>query len=119
MFSRAFCIAFALGVISVASGLVREPRSAYEVALKCTKAGWNADVSALRKDGSPDLLGDACIYLRVRSVVNSLQPMGFGFQCSTVPAIHPTVTVKHRLGWVYVVFKLELPSSRGIIFVNL
>ena len=119
MFSRAFCIAFALGVISVASGLVRERRSAYEVALKCAGAAWNANVSALRKDESPDLLGDACIYLRVRSVVNSLQPMGFGFQCSRVPAIHPTVTVKHRLGWVYVVIKLELPSSRGIIFVNL
>ena len=64
MFSRVFCIAFALGVTSFATGLVRERRSAYETALKCTKAGWNADVFALRAKGPR--VEDGCIYLRVR-----------------------------------------------------
>ena len=72
MFSSIAFVVFAAGFISDASGLVRERRSAYEVALKCTKAGWNADVSELQKlgsEGPPDmakLLEDACIYIRVR-----------------------------------------------------
>ena len=65
MFSR-ISIIFAVGLISFANGLVRDRRSAYEAALKCTKAGWNADVTALRADGDQAaLLEDACIYLRV------------------------------------------------------
>jgi len=64
MFSRVLCIAFSLGVvISVATGLVRERRSAYETALKCSKAGWNASVSVLLADEGPRI-EDGCIYFR-------------------------------------------------------
>lgn len=77
MFLR-ISIIFAVGCISFASGLVRERRSAYESALKCTKAGGNGDVSALRVDGDrAALLEDACIYLRVTYYTLNLTTFNF------------------------------------------
>ena len=53
MFSKIVSIIFAVGFVSVARGLVRERRSAYEAAVKCTEAGWDADVAALRAERGP------------------------------------------------------------------
>ena len=52
MFSTIALIISVVGFISDASGFVRERRSAYEAALKYSKAGWNADISELQKEGS-------------------------------------------------------------------
>ena len=77
MISRISIIA-AVGLICFACALVGARRSAHEVAIKCTKAGWNADASALGEHGGPvdmaELLEDACIYLRVRFYGFNLTP---------------------------------------------
>ena len=44
-------------------------RSVYEIAWRCTKAGWDDDVSALTSGAGPnedEMLEAACTYLRVR-----------------------------------------------------
>lgn len=67
MFSAIFSIVFAMGVVSsVQSGSVQ---SAFEVALKCTNNGWDADMDALASGPvtEEEILEDACIYLRVSS----------------------------------------------------
>ena len=71
MFSTTVPVVIAVVFISFVSGIVLKGKSAYEVALKCTKAGWDADVSALQSGGGPvknedEIIEDACIYLRVR-----------------------------------------------------
>lgn len=77
MISRISIIA-AVGLICFACAIVGERRSTHEVAIKCTKAGWNADASALGADEGPvdmaELLEDGCIYLRVRFYGFYLEP---------------------------------------------
>lgn len=64
MFSAIFSIVFAMGLVSVESSTVQ---SAFEVAMRCTKKGWEADVDALASGPvtEEEILEDACIYLRV------------------------------------------------------
>ena len=64
MFSAIFSIVFAMGLVSVESSTVQ---SAFEVAIKCTNKGWEADVDALASGPvtEEEILEDACIYLRV------------------------------------------------------
>ena len=64
MFSAIFSIVFAMGLVSVESSTVQ---SAFEVAIKCTNKGWEADVDALALGPvtEEEILEDACIYLRV------------------------------------------------------
>ena len=65
MFARVVCVAFALSITSVASKPLKERKSAYKAALKCTEAGWNLSVSAvLAGEGPREEKG--CIFLRVR-----------------------------------------------------
>lgn len=70
MFSKIVAIVFAVGCISVGSGLGAELKSAYEVAFHCTKVAWDADISDLQaKEGSatvPDKIEEGCIFFRVR-----------------------------------------------------
>ncbi|XP_073227817.1 uncharacterized protein [Porites lutea] len=72
MFSAIFSIVFAMGLVSVESSTVQ---SAFEVAMRCTKKGWEADVDALASGPvtEEEILEDACIYLRefARCVVNT------------------------------------------------
>ena len=53
MFARVVCVAFALRVTSVARKPLRERKSTYKAALKCTEAGWNASVSAVLAGEGP------------------------------------------------------------------
>ena len=64
MFSAIFSIAFAMVLVSVESSTVQ---SAFEVAMRCTKKGWQADMDALASGPvtEEEILEDACIYLRV------------------------------------------------------
>ena len=64
MFSAIFFIVFAMGLVSVESSTVQ---SAFEVAMRCTKKGWQADMDALALGPvtEEEILEDACIYLRV------------------------------------------------------
>ena len=65
MFSAIFSIAFAMVLVSVESSTVQ---SAFEVAMRCTKKAWQADMDALASGPvtEEEILEDACIYLRVR-----------------------------------------------------
>ena len=65
MFARVVCVAFTLSVTSVARKPLRERKSAYKAALKCTEAGWNASVSAVLA-GEDRGEKKGCIFLRVR-----------------------------------------------------
>ncbi|CAH3173784.1 unnamed protein product, partial [Porites lobata] len=71
MFSAIF-IVFAMGLVSVESSTVQ---SAFEVAMRCTKKAWQADVDALASGPvtEEEILEDACIYLRefARCIVNT------------------------------------------------
>ena len=64
MISAIFSIVFAMVLVSVESSTVQ---SAFEVAMRCTKKGWEADVDALASGPvtEEEILEDACIYLRV------------------------------------------------------
>lgn len=63
MFPAIF-IVFAMGLVSVESSIVQ---SAFEVAMRCTKKAWQADMDALASGPvtEEEILEDACIYLRV------------------------------------------------------
>ena len=64
MFSAIFSIVFTMVLVSVESSTVQ---SAFEVALRCTKKGWQAEMDALASGPvtEEEILEDACIYLRV------------------------------------------------------
>ena len=64
MFLAIFSIVFAMGLVSVESSTVQSP---FEVAMRCTKKGWEADMDALSSGPvtEEEILEDACIYLRV------------------------------------------------------
>ena len=64
MFSAIFSIAFAMVLVSVESSTVQ---SAFEVAMRCTKKAWQAEMDALASGPvtEEEILEDACIYLRV------------------------------------------------------
>ena len=64
MISAIFSIVFAMGLVSVESSTVQ---SAFGVAMRCTKKGWQADMDALASGPvtEEEILEDACIYLRV------------------------------------------------------
>lgn len=72
MYFATFSVIVAVVLVSVESSTFqyKRYRSAYSAALKCTKAGWDADVAALTSGEGPgnekETLEDACIYLRVR-----------------------------------------------------
>ena len=73
MFSKTISVIIALGFISFVSGVVLEHRSAFEVTWECTKAAWDADVSALQSGGGPvktedEIIEAGCIYFRVRLI---------------------------------------------------
>ncbi|CAH3189250.1 unnamed protein product [Porites lobata] len=63
MFSAIFSIVFAMVLVSVESSTVQ---SAVEVAMRCTKKGWQAEMDALASGPvtEEEILEDACIYLR-------------------------------------------------------
>ena len=69
MFSTTVSLIIAVGFINFVSGIVLERKSAYDEAWKCTKAGWDADVSALQLGGGPknedEIIEACCIYFRV------------------------------------------------------
>lgn len=72
MYFTTFSVIVVVVLVSVESSTFqyKRYRSAYSAALKCTKAGWDADVAALTSGEGPsneeEILEDACIYLRVR-----------------------------------------------------
>ena len=70
MLSTSLFVVMVVGLISVGSSMVfKTQRSVYEIAWRCTKAGWNEDVSALTSGAGPnenEMLEAACTYLRVR-----------------------------------------------------
>lgn len=72
MYFATFSVIVAVVLVSVESSNFQYKRyqTAYSAALKCTKAGWDADVAALTSGEGPsdeeEILEDACIYLRVR-----------------------------------------------------
>jgi len=72
MYFATFSVIVAVVLVSVENSTFqyKRYRSAYSVALKCTKAGWDADVAALASREGPgnekEILEDGCIYLRVR-----------------------------------------------------
>ena len=70
MFTTIVYLVFAVGVISVESGLHGEDGSAYETVAKCIQTGWNAVGTDMRVKGRhtemPEKLEQLCIYFRVR-----------------------------------------------------
>ena len=86
-------IIFAVGFISFTSGLVKERRSAFEAALKCTKAGWDANVAALESGsggsggGLVEMVEDACIFFRVTYRTLIIATFNFATRFSTLLAI--------------------------------
>ena len=70
MLSTSLFVVMVVGLISVGSSMVfKTQRSVYERAWRCTKAGWDEDVSALTSGAGPnenEMLEAACTYLRVR-----------------------------------------------------
>ena len=64
MFSTIFSIVFATVLVSVESSSVQ---SAFEVAMRCTKKGWQAGMDDLASSPvtKEDILEKACTYLRV------------------------------------------------------
>ena len=70
MLSSSLFVVMVVGLISVGSSMVyKTQRSVYEIGWRCTKAGWDEDVSALTSGAGPnedEMLEAACTYLRVR-----------------------------------------------------
>ena len=69
MLSQTVSIVFAVGFISVVSGLNAEERAAYKEAFKCFKAGHDADARSLEAQGidatPKEMIAGGCLWGKV------------------------------------------------------